>query len=151
MVCLGNICRSPLAQAILEQKAKEHGIELEVDSAGTANYHVGEKADIRSIEKAQEYGIDINHYRGRQINTSDFDEFDLIFAMDTSNYNNILALTNDREKQQRVKLILNESHPGSNQSVPDPYYGGEEGFENVYQMLDEACDVLIEKIKVGEA
>lgn len=151
MVCLGNICRSPLAQGILEEKAKAEGIEMEVDSAGTANYHVGEEPDHRSIAKAKEYGIDISYYRGRQIHRTDFDQFDYIFAMDTSNHNNILSLTSDPKEQQKVKLILNLSDPGKNLSVPDPYYGGEEGFENVYQMLDRACDVFIERIKSGEA
>lgn len=147
MVCLGNICRSPLAQGILEKKVKENKLNVTVDSAATSNYHVGDLPDPRSISKAAEYGIDITQQRGRQIQVEDFEQFDRIFAMDTSNYNNILAVATNDQQAEKVKMILNLSQPNSNMSVPDPYYGGDDGFENVYRLLDAACDVLIEQLK----
>lgn len=142
MVCLGNICRSPLAQGILETKVRKHKLAWEVDSAGTASYHAGELADARSIEKASEYNIDITDQRSRKIRKEDLEEFDLILAMDASNYNNLLKLPEDDVNNHKIKMILNYSHPGENRQVPDPYY--DDGFENVYQLLDEACDKLIE-------
>ena len=147
MVCLGNICRSPLAQGILEKKVAKHGLNVTVDSAATSDYHIGDLPDPRSISKAAEYGIDITNQRGRQIQKSDFQEFDKIYVMDTSNYSNTVALTNELQEIEKVEMILNLINPGSNQSVPDPYFGGEEGFENVYRLLDAACDVIIEQIK----
>lgn len=145
MVCLGNICRSPLAQGVLESKINKD--EVLVDSAGTAGYHIGNLPDKRSINVAKKYGIDITNQRARQFSVSDFDRFDYIYAMDTSNYQNILMLARDKNDEAKVKLILNESYPEENKSVPDPYYGGDQGFENVYQMLDEACEIIIKKIQ----
>ena len=147
MVCLGNICRSPLAEGILQKKANDEGLSIEVDSAGTAAYHVGNLPDPRSIQVAKKYNIDITNQRARQFDASDFQEFDLIYTMDSENYNNIIKLSNSEEEEQKVKLILNEIEPQSNSSVPDPYYGGDNGFENVYQMLDLACDKIIEKLR----
>jgi len=146
MVCLGNICRSPLAEGILRHLAISHNLAIEVDSCGTANYHVGAKPDTRSIKKAKEYGIDISNLRGRQFQTSDFDMFDLIYVMDQSNYNNIIALTRSEADKQKVKLILNEISNSDNE-VPDPYYGEADGFEHVYQLLNEACQNIITKLK----
>lgn len=146
MVCLGNICRSPLAEGIMTQKVQENGLNWEIDSAGTAAYHVGNLPDERSIEVANNYGIDLTSQRARQFNTKDFREFDIIYAMDTENYNNILNLAKNEAEEQKVKLILNEIEPNSNSSVPDPYYGGDEGFENVYKMLDEACEKIVNKL-----
>lgn len=150
MVCLGNICRSPMAQGILEHKISAENLDIQVDSTGTASYHVGEEPDSRSISKCAEYGIDISHYRGRQFTVKDFADFDRIFAMDTSNYNNILALAESEEQAKKVDLMLNLSQPNDKASVPDPYYGGDQGFEHVYQLLDEACDVLIDQLKSGK-
>ena len=147
MVCLGNICRSPLAEGILQKKANDEGLSIEVDSAGTAAYHVGNLPDPRSIQVAKKYNIDITSQRARQFDVSDFQEFDVIYAMDIENYNNIIKLSNSEEEERKVKLILNEIEPQSNSSVPDPYYGGDNGFENVYQMLDLACDKIIEKLR----
>ncbi|MFT7085330.1 MAG: protein-tyrosine phosphatase [Vicingaceae bacterium] len=147
MVCLGNICRSPLAEGILEKKISEDGLDVIVDSAATSDYHIGQKPDPRSISKAAEYGIDITAQRGRQLQNSDFQEFDRIFVMDTSNYSNTVALTNKPEEIDKVEMILNLINPSSNQSVPDPYFGGEDGFENVYRLLDAACDIIIKQIK----
>ena len=144
MVCLGNICRSPLAEGILQSKVDADTVF--VDSAGTAAYHVGNKPDERYIEVAAKYGLNIRNQRARKFEVKDFDEFDIIFAMDESNYQNILMLARNEEDEQKVKMILNESNPNENLSVPDPYYGGNQGFENVYTMLDEACNIISKKI-----
>ena len=144
MVCLGNICRSPLAQGILESKVNLD--KVFVDSAGTAAYHVGNLPDERSIDVAYKYGINITNQRARKFTVQDFDEFDYIYAMDISNYQNILILAKGEEDENKVRLILNEIYPSENKSVPDPYYGSNQGFENVYQMLDEACDVISKKL-----
>lgn len=143
MVCLGNICRSPLAEGILQSKVSDN---LFVDSAGTAGYHVGSLPDKRSIEVAYKYGLDITNQRCRKFTVEDFDNFDLIYAMDSSNYQNILMLARNEEDEAKVKMILNELNPNANHEVPDPYYGGDQGFENVYQMLDEACNIIAAKI-----
>ncbi len=145
MVCLGNICRSPLAEGILQSKLSSQSFF--VDSAGTAGYHVGELPDRRSIEVAKKYGIDITNQRSRKFVKSDFKDFDLIYAMDESNYNNIVSMTDDYNEIQKVKMILNELYPNENRSVPDPYYGGDQGFENVYRMLDEACSIVASKLE----
>lgn len=144
MVCLGNICRSPLAEGILRHKAPAN--KFVVDSAGTSNYHIGEAPDPRSIQIAQHYGIDIRSQRGRQFRVEDFEEFDLIYAMDQSNYQNIIAMAPNPEAKNKVRMILNEIYPGENIDVPDPYYGGEQGFDNVFKMLDQACDRILEKL-----
>ena len=145
MVCLGNICRSPLAEGILKSKVDAH--DVRVDSAGTAGYHVGELPDKRSIAVAKKYGIDLTNQRARKFTVKDFDAFDLIYAMDESNYQNILSLARNSDDEQKVQLILNEIDANSNIDVPDPYYGGNDGFENVYQMLDEACEIIASKMK----
>lgn len=146
-VCLGNICRSAMAEGILKAKAEQLNLKLEVDSAGTSSYHIGEAPDKRMQAKALEHNIDISNQRARQFNTSDFEKFDYIFAMDTSNYSDIIKLAQDDSQKNKIKLFLNYSHPKANKSVPDPYYGGEQGFENVFQLLDFACDKFIEHIK----
>lgn len=140
MVCLGNICRSPLAEGIL--KSKVNAKDIMVDSAGTAAYHVGELPDSRSIEVARKYGIDLTDQRARKFTVQDFDTFDWIYAMDRSNYQNIMSLAQSETAAAKVKMILNESHPGEHREVPDPYYGGDQGFEQVYAMLDEACEII---------
>ena len=143
MVCLGNICRSPLAQGILEYKLMQRGIDhWYVDSAGTSSWHVGELPDQRSIGIAKEYGIDITKQRGRQINLQDLEEFDLILAMDQSNFNDISRLSSDKLSENKIKLILNYVYPGKNLPVPDPYYDG--SFQRVFDLLDEAADKIIE-------
>ena len=144
MVCLGNICRSPLAEGIL--KSKVYSFKTLVDSAGTAGYHVGSLPDKRSIEIAKKNGIDITNQRTRKFTVEDFDKFDLIYAMDNSNYQDILSLARNEEDKTKVHLILEEIFPGENLDVPDPYYGGDSGFKNVYKMLDEACDAIAKKI-----
>lgn len=145
MVCLGNICRSPLAEGILASKlSAEH---FAVDSAGTGDYHIGKKPDHRSIAIAKSKGLDISKQKARQFTTKDFSEFDYIFTMDGSNFQNILALTPNAVAKSKVKLILNELFPNENVDVPDPYFGLENGFEIVYNMLDEVCEVISENLK----
>lgn len=144
MVCLGNICRSPLAEGILRSKlSKDH---YTIDSAGTGNYHVGELPDKRSIEVAYKYGIDITNQRGRQFSVTDFDVFDYIYVMDNSNFKNVVKLARNETDIAKVKLILNEVYPNQNYDVPDPYHDSKQGFENVFKMLDEATDVIKEKL-----
>lgn len=149
MVCLGNICRSPLAEGILRDKVQ--GSDIVVDSAGTAAYHVDEAPDPRSIQIGRKRGINISDLRGRQFIASDFDDFDLIYVMDESNYQNVIRLARNDEDKAKVELILNELTPSSNASVPDPYYGGDMGFENVYNMLDEATNAILKKINHGQS
>lgn len=144
MVCLGNICRSPLAEGILQNKISRLGLNWQVDSAGTGSWHVGESPDHRSVAIARKYGIDISQQRARQFRSADLQEFDLIFAMDSSNYQNILSLANSSEEEEKVEMIMNLVQPGYNQNVPDPYYDND-GFEQVFRMLDEACDRIIDK------
>lgn len=147
MVCLGNICRSPLAEGIMKEKIKQHGLDWQVDSAGTSSHHAGELPDPRSIKTAKDHGLDITDQRSRPFRGYDLEEFDLIFAMDTSNYSDILKHVQNEAEKNKVKLIMNESSPSQNISIPDPYYG-EFGYENVYQMLDEACDKIVENYMV---
>ncbi|QQX76694.1 MULTISPECIES: low molecular weight protein-tyrosine-phosphatase [Aequorivita] len=144
MVCLGNICRSPLAEGIL--KSKIDSSKVFVDSAGTGHWHVGDEPDQRSIAVGKKYNIDITHQRGRQFSTKDFEDFDLIYVMDNSNKENVLALAQNDSHREKVKLILDEIFPGENVDVPDPYFGGNAGFENVFQMLDKACDEIAKRL-----
>ncbi|MEM6686480.1 MAG: low molecular weight protein-tyrosine-phosphatase [Bacteroidota bacterium] len=144
MVCLGNICRSPLAEGILASKLDP--TKFEVDSAGTSGYHDGELPDRRSIKTAKDHGIDISYQRSRKITRSDFQTFDYIFAMDRSNYDDILQLAENQQERDKILLILNQVSPNSNAEVPDPYFGGDQGFESVYKMLDEACSIFAKKI-----
>ncbi len=144
MVCLGNICRSPLAEGILQSKLPKE--KFIVDSAGTANYHVGEKPDYRSISVAKNHGIDISNQRCRHLKTSDFTEFDYIFVMDKSNYQNAIKIAPNEVSKNKVRIILNELYPNQNLEVPDPYYGNLNDFEEVFQLLDEVCEVIVEKI-----
>ncbi len=145
MVCLGNICRSPLAEGILSLKGKH--LNLEVDSAGTAAYHIGKQPDIRSIEIANKYIIDLNQQRARQFSRADFDKFDIIYAMDTNNYAHLISLASTETERNKIRMILNEINPKAYQSVPDPYYGGENGVQDIYNMLDKACDKIIQNIE----
>ena len=148
MVCLGNICRSPLAEGIL--KSKVYSIRTTVDSAGTGAYHEGELPDRRSIAIAKENDIDITDQRARKFTVNDFDNFDIIYVMDGSNRRHVLDMARNDEDRAKVKLILNEIFPGENLDVPDPYYGGTFGFKNVYRMLDEVCEVIAKNLNPNE-
>lgn len=146
MVCLGNICRSPLAEGLLRTKAKEQHINLTVDSAGTSAFRPGGPPDKRSIEVAKIHGIDIQHQQCRQFTAKDYDAFDFIYVMDAANYEDVVALSVKPADRQKVKLILEMSNPGQRKNVPDPYYGGNDGFEHMYTLLDGACDAIIENL-----
>lgn len=149
MVCLGNICRSPLAEGILQSKLNRS--EYLVDSAGTGGWHAGEQPDKRSVRIAKKYGIDISDQRARQFTKEDFNKFDYIYAMDSSNYQNIIALAPHQKAKDKVKMIMNELFEGENVEVPDPYYGIEDGFENVFTMLDEVCTEIAQKLSKNSA
>jgi protein-tyrosine phosphatase len=144
MVCLGNICRSPLAEGLLASKLPRN--KFFVDSAGTGGYHIGREPDHRSIATAKKNGLDISHQKARKFTTQDFNDFDYIFVMDNSNYDDVTFLAKTEEHKQKVQLILNELFPGDNVDVPDPYYGLQNGFDMVYEMLDEATDLLAKKL-----
>lgn len=145
MVCLGNICRSPLAEGILKSKLSDSAFL--VDSAGTGAWHAGEQPDKRSMAIAKKYGIDLTSQRARQFKTADFEIFDYIYVMDQSNYDNVIKLATTTDAINKVKLILKEVHPDKNFEVPDPYFGGDQGFESVYHMLDEACEKIKYKLE----
>ena len=144
MVCLGNICRSPLAEGILKSKVDQ--TKVYIDSAGTGGYHIGEQPDPRSIATAKRYDLDITGQRCRKFSKKDFEDFDHIYVMDNSNYRDVVELAENEEQRNKVQLILEEIFPGENVDVPDPYYGGDSGFDNVYKMLDEACEVIANKL-----
>jgi protein-tyrosine phosphatase len=144
MVCLGNICRSPLAEGILQSKLPED--KFIVDSAGTGNWHTGQQPDKRSILTAKNRGLDISCQKARQVKPSDFDEFDHIYVMDTSNMRDVTKLAPNDAAREKIKLMMDEIFPGQKVDVPDPYYGGPEGFDKVYDMLDEACELVAQKL-----
>lgn len=145
MVCLGNICRSPLAEGIMQRKLQARDLDWPVDSAGTGNWHIGEKPDPRSIEVAQKNGIDISGQRARQFQSTDLNDYDLILAMDTANLRNIQNLCKKSDHQKKVHLIMELAHPGAGTDVPDPYWDND-GFSLVYDMLDIACEKIIEQL-----
>jgi protein-tyrosine phosphatase len=144
MVCLGNICRSPLAEGILASKLPKD--KFIVNSAGTGNWHVGKQPDSRSIATAKKNGIDISKQKGIHFHERFFDDYDYIFVMDNTNYDNVIALANSDLHKNKVQLILNELFPGENVDVPDPYYGLQNGFDMVYDMLEESCSILAKKL-----
>ena len=132
MVCLGNICRSPLAEGILKSKLPQD--RFSVEAAGTAGYHIGRTPDSRSIEVAAQNGIDISSQKARKFSPDDFDRFDKIFVMDRSNLRNVKQMALTPEDQNKVTLLL------ENDEVPDPYYGNEDGFQKVFDLIDQACE-----------
>jgi len=147
MVCLGNICRSPMADGLLRKKVEEAKLNVVVDSAGTGDWHVGEAPDERMRKTAQKNGTPIDFLRARQFMASDFKTFDMIYVMDRSNYDNVIRLAENEAEKEKVDFILHEIQPGTQVEVPDPYFGGEQGFKDVYNMLDEATSNIIIKLK----
>ena len=145
-VCLGNICRSPMAEGILRHKAFEKGMDLKIDSAGTESMHAGEHPDRRAAKTAMEHGIDISKLVARQIKSKDFDEFDLILVADDQVYNELKYFIRSESDIKKVDFIMNLVKPNSNIGVPDPYYGGQDGFNKVFDMLDMACDVILKRV-----
>ena len=142
---MGNICRSPLAEGILRSKLSTNTIV--VDSAGTGNYHIGKKPDLRAISIARKHALDISNLKARQFEVSDFDNFDHIYVMDESNYRNLIQLARNDQDKRKIKFIMDEVYPNQNYNVPDPYYGGNDGFESVFNMLDEACTLIAAKLQ----
>ena len=149
MVCLGNICRSPLAQGILEKKSKENNLKINIDSAGTSGWHISSKPDQRSIDVAKKFNIDISQQRARKFTTYDFKEYDKIYVMDTSNYRELLQLCSEEKECYKIALILADKDQKS-LSVPDPYYGQEDGFIKIYKLLDVACQNIVNQLQNNE-
>lgn len=148
MVCLGNICRSPMAHGLLQHKVEKLGLAWEVDSAGTGNWHVGELPDKRAMATMKAKGIDISYQNARQIKNSDLDKYDVIYVMDISNLANVQRLATNPQQLQKITLMMNEVPNAELKEVPDPYFGTDNsGFEQVYKMLDAATDKVIEKYK----
>ena len=147
-VCLGNICRSPLAKGIMRDKIHRNGLNAEVDSAGFEAFHVGNSADYRSIQIASRHGIDIRDHKARKFKSEDFDRFDRIYVMDHLNYADVIGAARDDTDKAKVDFIMNLVDPGVDLAVPDPYYGGKDGFENIFRMLDNACQRLAEQIEM---
>lgn len=150
MVCLGNICRSPLADGVLRHKVNKMNLDIIVDSAGTANYHVGAPPDKRMVATAKKRGVDISLLKARQFEYNDFHEFDQIFVMDKSNYRNVIQLSKTVQESDKVKLLLEFSGNPYLKEVPDPYYGTQSDFDEVYELVDHATDVIIESYLADE-
>ncbi|HSS63574.1 MAG TPA: low molecular weight protein-tyrosine-phosphatase [Gammaproteobacteria bacterium] len=152
MVCLGNICRSPLAQGVMEQRLRKSGLfhAVSVDSAGTHGYHLGEPPDLRAVEAAARRGYDISGQRARRIRDGDFQSFDYILAMDQDNLQQLLARCPGAEVE-RLKLLMDFAPGPDGQEVPDPYYGGEDGFERALDLIEAAVDGVILEINARES
>lgn len=151
MVCLGNICRSPLAEGILQHKARQAGLDWEIDSAGTGNYHIGSAPHHLSQKVARLNGVEICDQKARQFRKEDMLEFDKIYVMDASNYNDVKRMSKELWDESKVDLLLNELYPHKNMSVPDPWFGGEDGFHEVYAMIEKACDAIIKRYAPASA
>lgn len=149
MVCLGNICRSPMAEGIMRQKIEKYELDAVVDSAGTIDYHVGEAPDKRSIANGLKHNVDISNLRARQFQADDFESFDHIFVMDKSNYKNVIGMAKNKDQQKKVNLIMNELYPRTDIEVPDPYFGEEDGFDKVFHLLDLACENIARNLKAS--
>jgi low molecular weight protein-tyrosine phosphatase len=145
-VCLGNICRSPLAEGIMLHLKEKHGLDVEIDSAGTANYHINEAPDSRTIANAKKNGVDLSRLRARQFKESDFEAFDHIYVMDKNNLRNILNMAQHGHHKNKVSLFLHSVYENEAE-VPDPYYGAEKEFESVFQLVYKACEDLIATLK----
>lgn len=149
MVCLGNICRSPMAEGIMQAKIEKYKLDAQVDSAGFESFHTGDAPDLRAIKVMKQHGIDISGQRSRMFRKSDFDIFDRIYVMDSGNYKDVESVSKHNHEMLKVDYILNITNPGSNKPVPDPYYGGEQGFEKTFQLLDSAIEFLATELKNG--
>jgi protein-tyrosine phosphatase len=147
MVCLGNICRSPLAEGILQDKAAGAGLDWHVDSAGTNGYHVGEAPHPLSQKVALIHGIDISKQRARRFVADDFERYDKIYAMAEDVVSDIRRIAKNKFDESKVELLLNELYPGKDMDVPDPWYGAEPGYHEVYSLIEEACGVIVERHK----
>ncbi len=150
MVCLGNICRSPLAEGILQYKAQQAGFNWKVESAGTGSWHIGNPPHPLSQKVAAFHGIDISRQRCRQFQKEDMLLFDFIYVMDENNYDDVKAMCRELWNESKIDLLMNELYPGQNQSVPDPYLGTESDYHRVFDLIDKACDKVIEKYSAGK-
>lgn len=151
MVCLGNICRSPMAEGLMRSKIEKYQLNVDVDSAGFESFHTGDSPDFRAIREMKRNGIDISEQRSRLFKKSDFEEFDRIYVMDSTNYNDVKSMAANPSQMNKVDYILNLISPESNTPVPDPYYGGETGFAKTFQLLDSATELIaIELMKKGK-
>lgn len=148
-VCLGNICRSPVAEGIMLHLKEKYQLDVEIDSAGTASYHIGEAPDRRTIANAAKHGIDLTNLRARQFEVKDFDKFDWILAMDINNMNTLKRMTVEQKHLQKIKLMLDFAHSFSNAEVPDPYYGTEKDFELVFNLVNKACRSIVNQISTS--
>jgi protein-tyrosine phosphatase len=147
MVCLGNICRSPMAEGIMRQVAEDQGVEIVLDSAGTGHWHVGEPPDDRAIRTMASLGMDISGLRARQFTQKDFDRFTHIFVMDASNYQDVMRLARHERDQEKVQFLTQAAWPGENRTVPDPWFGKEEGFASVAQLIHTSCLAILQQLK----
>jgi protein-tyrosine phosphatase len=145
MVCLGNICRSPMAEGILQDKAFKAGFKWSVESAGTNGYHIGEPPHRLSQKVALQHGIDISRQHARKFTAGDFDKFDKIYAMAADVVDDMKCIAGNKFDEHKVDLLMNELYPGKNKDVPDPWYGPEPGYQEAYKMMNEACEKIIEK------
>ncbi|MDX1351492.1 MAG: low molecular weight protein-tyrosine-phosphatase [Thiomicrorhabdus sp.] len=147
-VCLGNICRSPTAHAVFRKMVQDQGLEdlITIDSAGTAAYHIGKHPDSRSMQTARNRGIDMLDLRARKVDFGDFYVYDYILAMDDENYHNLLEMALP-EHHDKIQMFLDYTQDYSEREVPDPYYGGAQGFEHVFDLVDSASEGLLEHIK----
>jgi protein-tyrosine phosphatase len=145
MVCLGNICRSPIAEGVMQHKIKQHGLDWTVESAGTESYHIGEQPHRFSQKICQTNGIDISDQRARKFTADDLNKYDKIYAMATDVYDEIKRISGRQADLSNVELFLNELEPGSNASVPDPWYGEEDGYTTVYELINKTCDAIIKR------
>jgi protein-tyrosine phosphatase len=150
MVCLGNICRSPLAEGCLQQRAWDAGLKWSVESAGTGSWHIGEPPHHLSTKVAKLNGVDISKQRARQFVKDDFERYDFIYVMDSSNYQDVKHMSGHLFNEEKIDLLLNELYPGENRSVPDPWYGKEDGYHKVFELIDAACRNIVEKHKKNE-
>ncbi len=145
MVCLGNICRSPLAEGILQHKANKLNLNWQVQSAGTAGYHVGNAPHHLSQKVAKQNGVDISHQQCRQFVKEDMLNFDRIYVMDSSNYADVKKISGKLFNESTTHLLLNELYPNQNKNVPDPWYGEEDGYHKVFEMIDKACEAIVNR------
>ena len=150
MVCLGNICRSPLAEGILQHKVNEAGLSWKVESAGTNSYHIGEPPHHLSQKVAQLNGINICDQRARRFKPSDLEEYDLLYAMSKDVIDDMKTMAGNNWQQEKVKLLMDELHPGQQKDVPDPWYGPEPGDHEVYKMIEAACEKILKKAQINQ-
>jgi protein-tyrosine phosphatase len=150
MVCLGNICRSPLAEGVLQHKAFQAGLQWSVESAGTGAWHMGQEPHHLSIKVAKQNGIDISKQRARRFVKEDFINYDFIYVMDSSNYVDAKHIGGKLFDETKIDLLLNELYPGQNRNVPDPWFGTEDGYHAVFEMIDKACEMVIAKYSVNK-